>query len=177
MVITLIGYRGSGKTTVAGALAARLGWEWIDADAELERRDGRSIREIFDTDGEAYFRRLERETIVDLLCKDRFVLAAGGGAILDGDSRADIQAAGPVVWLHASIEKLYDRIESDETTSQRRPNLTAAGGRREIEEVLTQREPLYRECASIMIRTDELTTEQIVDQILDLIDVPANGET
>ena len=81
MVITLIGYRGTGKSTLASPLAQRLGWDWIDADVELERRAGRSIQSIFATDGEPEFRRLERELLAELLLRDRLVIAAGGGAV------------------------------------------------------------------------------------------------
>src|SRR5512144_1080339 len=102
MIITLIGTRGTGKSTIAPLLAARLGWEWIDADIELERRAGKSIREIFATEGEPAFRTLERQTLVDLLKRDRLVIAAGGGAILNPDTRRDVQSAGPVVWLQAT---------------------------------------------------------------------------
>jgi shikimate kinase len=154
MIVTLIGYRGTGKTSVARPLAERLGWQAVDADVELESRAGRTIREIFDTDGEGEFRRLERETLVDLLGRDRLVIAAGGGAILNPDTRSDFQSAGPVVWLTASADAIEQRLDKDSTTSDRRPNLTSTGGRGEIEKLLSQRDPLYRECASLEVATD-----------------------
>ena len=154
MIITLIGYRGTGKSTVARPLAARLGWTAVDADAELERRAGRSIRDIFASDGEPEFRRLERETLVDLLQRDRLVIAAGGGAILNPQTRADFGASGPVVWLQASVETIEQRLYGDPTTTDRRPNLTASGGRQEIEQMLKVREPYYRETASLIVATD-----------------------
>ncbi|HEY2253705.1 MAG TPA: shikimate kinase, partial [Planctomycetaceae bacterium] len=82
MVITLIGYRGSGKTTVAQSLAARLGWSWIDADAVIEDAAGCTIKEIFAAEGESGFRDRERRALAELLTRDKLVLAAGGGAIL-----------------------------------------------------------------------------------------------
>ena len=155
MIISLIGYRGTGKSTVARPLAARLGWTAIDADDELERRAGRSIRDIFATDGEPEFRRLERETLVDLLRRDRLVIAAGGGAILNPQTRADFGANGPVVWLQASVETIEQRLYGDPTTTAaRRPNLTASGGRQEIEQMLKVRDPYYRETASLIVATD-----------------------
>ncbi|HEX6984200.1 MAG TPA: shikimate kinase, partial [Planctomycetaceae bacterium] len=81
MALTFIGYRGSGKSTVGAAVAARLGRPFADADAEIERRAGRTIREIFATDGEPHFRALEREVMADLLSRDDLVIAAGGGAV------------------------------------------------------------------------------------------------
>src|ERR1700748_2887932 len=110
MFITLIGYRGTGKSTLAPRLAARLNFQWVDADVELENCTGRSIREIFATDGEPEFRRIERQVLVDLLKRDRLVLAAGGGAILNETTRQDFRHAGPVVWLQASVETISRRI-------------------------------------------------------------------
>lgn len=165
MVITLIGYRGSGKTTVAAPLAARLGWDWADADALIEETAGCSIREIFAAEGEPGFRRREREAIAKLLARDRLVLAAGGGAVLNDDTRRELRAAGPVVWLRASRETLAERITGDPTTASRRPNL-AGGGSEEIARLLVAREPLYRECASLAVDTDALSAAEIVEQIL-----------
>src|SRR5258707_9539355 len=109
MLITLIGYRGTGKSTLAPRLASKLNFDWVDADVELENSTGRSIREIFATDGEAEFRRLERELIVQLLKRDRLIIAAGGGAILNEATRSDLHNAGPVVWLQASVETIARR--------------------------------------------------------------------
>lgn len=155
MIITLIGYRGTGKSTVAVPLAKRLGWSAVDADVELEHRAARSIREIFEQGGESEFRRIERETLVSLLQRDQLVLAAGGGAILNEDTRRDFQAAGPVVWLQASAETIDSRLHGDETTADRRPNLTSSGGRDEIRELLKIREPIYRATASLIVATDQ----------------------
>lgn len=166
MVITLIGYRGTGKSTLAEPLARRLGWEWIDADIELERRAGRSIKDIFATDGEPEFRRLERELLAELLKRDRLVIAAGGGAILNEASRADMKAAGPVIWLRATADTIERRLATDPTTGQRRPNLTSSGGREEIERLLAIREPLYRQCATITLDSDKIAAEQLVETVL-----------
>jgi shikimate kinase len=174
MVITLIGYRGTGKTTLAFPLAKRLGWSAIDADAELEHRAGRTIREIFDADGEPEFRRLERELLVELLGRDHLVIASGGGAIMNSETFADVKNAGPVVWLKASVETIERRILGDETTTERRPDLTTSGGRTEIENLLAIRNPVYDQCASITIETDDCdetgqTTVRNIDELLDLI--------
>jgi shikimate kinase len=167
MVITLIGYRGTGKSTVARALGARLRWASFDADDQIEALAGRSIEQIFAEDGEVQFRRLERETMHRLLSEgDRLVIAAGGGAILDEQTRGEMQQAGPVVWLTASVETILARIGGDETTASRRPNLTAEGGRGEIEQLLAQREPLYRQTASLIVDTEQRTIEQIASEIL-----------
>ncbi len=171
MVITLIGYRGTGKSTLAAPLAQRLNWAWLDADVELERRAGRSIQDIFATDGEPEFRRLERELLAELLRLDCLVIAAGGGAIGNEATRADLKAAGPVIWLQASADTIERRLATDPTTGQRRPNLTNRGGRDEIERLLAAREALYRECATITLDTDSASTEQLVEEALRQLEV------
>lgn len=174
MVVTLIGYRGSGKSAVARPLAARLGWGWADADAAVEERAGRTIREIFASDGEAAFRALERREIEELLARDRLVIAAGGGAVLDADTRREMRERGPVVWLKADADVLEERIRSDASTAARRPDLIAGGVRREIETLLAVREPLYRECATLTIDSGQRSISEIIDTIVgsipDLLD-------
>jgi len=169
MLVTLIGYRGSGKSCVADELAKRLDWKSIDADAKIEKRAKKTIAQIFSDDGEEHFRQCERQVISDLLSRDKLVISTGGGAILNADTRHDMQTAGPVVWLQANVDVLEKRICADESTAQRRPNLTATGGRQEIEQLLTQREPFYRECASIVIDTSRLSVGEVVDAVFDEI--------
>jgi shikimate kinase len=166
MTITLVGYRGTGKSTIAAALAARLGWTAIDADAEIESRAGRSIREIFASDGEAEFRRLERGVLAELLRRERLVIASGGGAVLDPETRRGMAAAGPVVWLTASLETLVGRLAADVATPGRRPALTPHDAPTEIATLLAQREPYYREVATLTVATDGRTPEDIVDEIV-----------
>ena len=165
-MLSLIGYRGTGKSTVGMRLARRLKWDWLDADNELERRAGRTIKQIFATDGEPTFRQLEREVLIELLSRQRLVLSTGGGCVLNADTRRDLCAAGPVVWLKASVETIASRILLDKTTKARRPNLTAAGGIDEIRTLLAQREPLYRACATITIDTEELSLSEVVTRIV-----------
>jgi shikimate kinase len=166
MIVTLIGYRGTGKTSVAPPLAARLGFDVLDADAEIERRAGRTVREIFAEEGEAGFRAREREVMAEHLAKSRLVIAAGGGAVLNPETRSAMRAAGPVVWLRASVDTIERQIAADSTTRQRRPNLTASGGRGEIEEMLKIREPIYSQCATITVDIDGRSIAAIVEEIL-----------
>ncbi len=169
MIITLIGYRGSGKSSVAAPLADALGWNWIDADDEIERRADCSICEIFENAGESRFRELEEETLEELLSQYQLVIAAGGGAILSEKTRRKMKSSGPVVWLKASVEILASRIDSDVSTIKRRPKLTSQGGRQEIEDVLAVREPLYRDCATLTVETDTCNISEIVTSILNSI--------
>lgn len=165
-VLTLIGYRGSGKSSVAIPLAEKLNVSWIDADHEIERVAGKSIAEIFTDEGELHFRQIERQVMQDLLSREKLIIAAGGGAILNTETRNEVRSAGPVIWLKASVEALEQRISQDHTTSSRRPALTTLAAREEIQNLLDQREPLYEECATIIVETDSKTITQIVDEIM-----------
>ena len=176
MIITLIGYRGTGKSTLAPRLASRLNFEWVDADVELENCTGRSIREIFATDGEPEFRRIEREILLQLLKRDRLVIAAGGGAILNEETRKDFRSAGPVVWLQASVETIARRILRDGSTSPHRPNLTSQGGIEEIRTLVTQREPLYQACATITVQAEGSSLESLVQRIIPQLPLEYRGE-
>jgi shikimate kinase len=165
----LIGPRGSGKTTVARLLAERLGWEWIDADAEIERRCGKSIRDIFAAESEAGFRAHEADVLADLCRLPNVVVATGGGVVLREENRQRLRN-GRVVWLTASPEALLQRIQSDVTTAERRPNLTThLDARAEIEQVLKVREPLYRACADHTLDTTIHSPEEITTVILSLL--------
>jgi shikimate kinase len=168
MFIALIGYRGSGKTNVAPRVATRLGWSWIDADDEIERRAGKTIATIFADDGEAAFRDWESGILEELVSRDRTVLALGGGVVLRAENREQLgDGRGKVVWLKAAPHTLQQRIAADVTTTVRRPNLTAAGGLLEIQLLLNQREPLYKECADLIVDTEGKTPETVAAEIVD----------
>ncbi len=169
MIITFIGYRGCGKSTVASLLADRLNRPSVDTDDEIERRAGCSIREIFDRGGEAEFRKLEQTVIAELLARTDLILAAGGGAILASETRKAMRDAGPVVWLSAPIEELSRRIAADETSAARRPSLTGRSATAEIADVLKSREPLYRETASIVIDTTGLSPQAVADAVYEAL--------
>jgi shikimate kinase len=166
MILTLIGYRATGKTTLAKLLAERLGWDWIDADVEIERRAGKSIARIFAEEGEPAFRDLEALVIADLCRRDRLVLAAGGGAPLRAESRRAMREAGKVVWLTARPETIQARMSADATTTARRPNLTDKTPLQEVVELLEKREPVYRESADWAVDTEGRTPEALVEEIL-----------
>lgn len=174
MNLFLIGYRGSGKTTVAAALARRLGWPWLDADVELERRAGRTIREIFELEGERGFRDRESAILSELALKSGCIIALGGGAVLREENRQLARGRGKVVWLRASPEALYARINADPTTSARRPNLTAQGGLDEIRGLLSKREPLYAAWADLEVNAEEQTPDKIAETICAQLRLEAN---
>lgn len=161
----LIGYRGSGKTTVGDILGSRLGRPFVDADVVLEADVGMTIREIFATEGEAGFRDRETATLRKLIAGAEAVIATGGGVILRPENRDLLRSSGFVVWLTAEPELLWQRIQFDPTTGDRRPNLTATGGLDEVQAVLANREPLYRETAHLLVdasRSPELVAADIL---------------
>jgi len=164
--IALIGYRGTGKTTIARLLALRLGYDWVDADVEVELALGMSITEFFEQSGEERFREIESRVVAELCGRERTVLAVGGGAVLREDNRRRLADCGAVVWLRASAASLERRIAHDPTSLGRRPKLTNHGGRTEIEALLAQREPIYRACATLEVDTEDRDPAEIADEIV-----------
>ncbi len=162
--IYLIGYRGTGKSTVALRLAANLGWEWCDADAELEAHFGVTIRHIFESASEADFRAKEAFILEKLSHRERCVIATGGGVVLRPANRA-ILKQGFVAWLTAPAEIIWQRLQCDATTTERRPELVG-GGLGEITELLAVREPLYRECATCKIDTTQREPVEVAETIM-----------
>jgi shikimate kinase len=164
--IALIGYRGTGKTTVAQALAMRLGWDWVDADDVVELRTGKSIAAIFADEGQDAFRDLEAQVVAELCARSRVVIALGGGAVMREANRMALRQCRDIVWLTASPETIETRLAADPTTAGRRPNLTNAGGRNEIERLLTERTPNYRACATLEVDTENKAPADIADEIV-----------
>lgn len=160
----LVGYRGSGKSSVGAVLAARLVLPFLDADTVLETDAGRSIRDIFATEGEGGFRDRESATLRKLAGGNRAVIATGGGVILRPENRELLRATGFVVWLTAPAELLWDRISIDPTTAVRRPNL-AGGGLGEVKALLAVREPLYALTAHATVDASQ-SPEHVADDIL-----------
>jgi shikimate kinase len=176
MNVVLIGYRGTGKSTVARQLALELGWDWVDADVEVELRAAKSIAAIFADDGETRFRDLESEVLADLAVKERIVIAAGGGAVLREANRRQLATCGHVVWLRASPPTILGRIAACATTATRRPNLTTSGGEAEVMRLLAERTPLYHECAKLEIDTEYKTPAEIAGEIIRQLHFPLSKE-
>jgi shikimate kinase len=166
-LIYLIGYRGTGKSTVARLLTEKLGWHFLDMDSEIEARNGKSIRQIFADEGEPAFRRIESELLHEVSSLTQHVIATGGGVILDPNNRACLKNSGQVIWLTGKPATLWNRILEDATSKDRRPDLTV-GGLGEIEQLLKVREPLYCECANLEIAVDDRTPDQIADIVAQL---------
>lgn len=167
MNIALIGYRGTGKSTVGRQLALALGYAFVDADDELVTRAGRTIQQIFADDGEGFFRDLESQVLTDLVSRKDTVLALGGGVVLREQNR-QLLTRCTTCWLRASATTLSQRLHTDPKTESQRPNLTPEGGLVEIERLLQQRRPLYEQCADFTLDTDNQLPAAIVAEILKL---------
>ncbi len=166
MNVYLIGYRGTGKSTVAEHLAQQLAWDWVDTDVEIERLAGQAIREIFEQHGEARFRDWETQVIARLSYQSSLVVALGGGAVLRPLNAGIIKTTGKVVWLQAQAETIERRISHDPNSADRRPNLTNSGGRTEIEHLLAQRTPIYRDLADLTVDTENSSPTDIARRVV-----------
>lgn len=175
MVVTLVGYRGCGKSSVAPLLAKMLGYECVDSDEIIQQQAGRSIADIFAQDGETEFRRLETEVLKELLAQSRMVVAAGGGAVLAEINRQRMKAAGPVVWLQASAIELAARIGGDSVSGSQRPSLTGKSIADEVLEVLTTRLPIYKDAATFEVNTENETPETIAAAVFSLVAKTVKG--
>jgi shikimate kinase / 3-dehydroquinate synthase len=161
--IFLVGLMGAGKTTIGRLLARKLNRRFVDADHEIEARTGATIPWIFEIEGEACFRRREADVIRDLSAQQGLVLATGGGAVLDPVSRALLAERGTVIYLRASIGSILQRTAHDKN----RPLLQTADPRGKLEQLWTERDPLYREIADLVIDTGRPNVQSMVQTILD----------
>jgi shikimate kinase len=162
--IFLVGFMGAGKTTVGRALARQLDFAFIDLDEMTERREGKSVREIFSESGEAEFRRQETATIQG--CRDyrNAIIALGGGAYVSETNREILREMGKTVWLDCPIEICLARIGGDES----RPLL---GDEREMNALLETRLPAYS-LADFAVRTGARSPEEIAREIVNFISGP-----
>lgn len=168
MNIYLIGYRCTGKTTVANQMARLTGWKAVDADVQLVEEQGRTIAQIVADQGWESFRHMEKKVLEHLSELDNHIVATGGGVILDPENIKIMRKTGKVVWLRATPETIQSRMQKDESTNDSRPSLTAKGLFDEIMETLSQREPLYRKATDAEITTDDVDIPAICRRIIEL---------
>ncbi|MEM8513246.1 shikimate kinase/3-dehydroquinate synthase [Massilia sp. MP_M2] len=169
--IFLVGLMGAGKTTIGRLLARKLNRRFVDADHEIEARTGATIPWIFEIEGEACFRRREADVIRDLSAQQGLVLATGGGAVLNPTSRALLAERGTVIYLRASIGSILQRTAHDKN----RPLLQTADPRGKLEQLWTERDPLYREIADLVIDTGRPNVQSMVQTILDQLAAQENA--
>jgi len=160
--VVLVGFMGSGKTSVGRLLARRLGYGFEDMDRRIEKRAGRTIAEIFRDDGEEAFREREREEALALSrLRDR-VVAAGGGAFARPETRALLQEGALTVWLRCDLDRILARVPADGS----RP---LAGNRAIMRALLAEREPFYR-MADVAVDASSGTPREVADRIVGLIE-------
>ncbi len=157
----LVGFMGTGKTTVSRILAARLNHRWVDSDHEIERLQGRPIPEIFATDGEAAFRRMEREFIENGHPAERTVVACGGGLVIQPGMLDELKKRGVVICLHATVETILRRTSGNRT----RPLLDVEDPEKRIRELYAVRDPIYRQSGSVIL-TDNRPQLEVVQHVL-----------
>src|SRR5690606_3304172 len=163
--LVLIAPMGAGKSAVGRQLARMLGLDFVDSDEEVERRTGVDIPFIFEKEGEAGFRRREAAVIDELTQRQGIVLATGGGAILDPDSRSRLGARGFVIYLHASVEQQLERTSK----GRGRPLLENRPRAKVLAELMEVREPLYREIADLVVETDGRRVQAVAREIADAL--------
>jgi shikimate kinase len=160
--IFLIGPMGSGKTAVGRQLARLLDRPFLDSDHEIELRTGADIPLIFEREGEPGFRHREREIIAELTARSGVVLATGGGAILDAESRRALASRGWVVYLETSVAQQAERAGR----TRHRPLLAGRVPEERLAELMQAREPLYREIADMVTSTDRRRVNAVAEMIL-----------
>ncbi len=167
MNVILIGYRGCGKSTIGRKLADRLWQTFVDVDELIVRRAGKTIKRIFEEDGEPHFRDIESDVLREVLAADETVIALGGGTVIREENRRLIQASrSKVIYLRCEVEVLHQRIHADDKTSETRPALTHLGGNlEEIQLKLAEREPLYRQVMTAEFDVTHQTVDDAVHRI------------
>ena len=166
MNLVLIGYRGTGKSTVGKILAERLGRELVSTDAEIIRRARLSVPDIVQRFGWDHFRDLESEVCRHLAGKDGLIIDSGGGSVLRQQNVDCLKKNGVLIWLTATVRTIAERIGGD----TQRPSLTGTKSfTEEVEEVLRERQPKYKAAANHMIETDGRSVTEVVEAILALV--------
>ena len=162
--IALVGFMGTGKTTIATALAHRLKMRYVSIDDLVEKREKRTINEIFTVSGEDYFRDIESDVIREVSQMAGVVIDAGGGAVIREENIANLKSAGIVICLSADEETIMARTKK----YKHRPLLNVEDPKRKIRDLLAKRAPFYAK-ADRSIDTGELTIRQVVDEIVKLV--------
>lgn len=163
--IILIGFMGSGKSTIGKILAQKLELQWMDMDIEIEKKANKTIKEIFNQDGEDYFRSLETEQLRSLKDKENNVLSTGGGVVLKEENRKILKEIGTVVFLHADSNQIIQNLKG----SDNRPLLQGNNPEEKIIRLLDQRESTYLNAADIIIQTTGKSIDNIVEEIISLL--------
>jgi shikimate kinase len=159
--LVLVGFMGSGKSSVGRLLSSLTGFALVDTDTLIAQKAGKGIPDIFRDEGEPHFRALETEILRGLIGRIGLIVATGGGVVVSEENRRILPEIGPVVWLDASTDHLHQRVKHS-----KRPLLQTDDPRRTLEELYVAREPLYRETATVRIDSGKLTHRQTAEAVL-----------
>jgi shikimate kinase len=159
--IALIGFMGTGKTSVGRLVAEQLHFDYLDTDELIQSRAGRTITELFSTDGEAAFRKMEQELVEELAARTKTVIATGGGLPANPTNLINLKKYALVVCLWASPEKIWERVKSQ----THRPLLHDADPQKKIRELLAVREPCYRQ-ADVLLNTELRSIREVAQQVV-----------
>ena len=166
MNVFLIGYRATGKSTVARQIAATLGLKCVDSDALIVQAAGMTITEIFAAETEKGFRERESAVVAEIALGDNQVVALGGGAVLRSENRAAIRDQGQIVWLQASVDSVCERLTEDLQTQSQRPQLTTHDLHDEVSELMERRRDIYAAVADFSVDTESLDAEEVAAEII-----------
>ena len=156
--IVLVGFMGTGKTTLGKIAAKKAGFQFLDMDKEIERRAGKSIPRIFAEEGEEGFRALETRVLAELRGSDSHVIATGGGVVTRPENHPLLRDLGCVVWLHTKKRIIFERV----SRNSNRPLLQTADPLGTISELVEQRKPLYKQVADVKVKTTYLRPNEAV---------------
>lgn len=166
MNIVLIGFRGTGKSTVGRILSKKTGWKFISSDNEIEKRYGKITRIVNDK-GWEYFRKLEENVIKDISNEDNTIIATGGGVVMNQENVKNLKKNGKFILLTASKEQIINRIKNSD-----RPSLTnSASIEDEVDKILNERTPVYLSIADYIIDTTFLTPEEVAEKIMKMLNL------
>ena len=161
--IYLIGMMGSGKTSCGRELAKLLSLIFVDLDSEIEKRAGKPISDIFKTEGEPHFRKLERDELAQVAGSADHVVATGGGIVLNPTNCEIMRQTGTVIYLRANLNQLWDRVKRNST----RPLLETSDPKESLANLFREREPIYRDIANMVVVTDRKTHQAVARELRD----------
>ena len=168
--IALIGFMGAGKTSVGRLVAEQLHFDYLDTDELIVSKTGRSIAEIFKTDGEPAFRTLEHQVVGELTNRTKTVIATGGGLPVNPANLASLKAHSLVVCLWASPEKIWERVKNQ----THRPLLHDPDPQKKIRDLLALREPFYKQ-ADVLLNTELRSVREVTQQVVHQFRLEASG--
>lgn len=163
--IVLIGFMGSGKTSVGKKLSKVLKREFIDMDDFIEKKEGISVNEIFKIKGEEYFRQLEKDLCIKFSEPKNKIIATGGGVIKSSENVNNLKKGGVILYLKSTPKQIAFNLRYDNT----RPLLAGGGKERKIAALMEEREPLYNKCADIIINVSNINIDETIEKIKDII--------